>query len=110
MWTGNELVVWGGWTEGGSLTRTGARYDPDSDVWFPMQMNGAPVGRYLQTTVWTGQEMIVWGGRQILPFNDPPTLNTGGRYDPGSNIWSRFRRPALRRRAASTPRSGPEAG
>lgn len=39
-----------------------------------------PAVRESHTAVWTGTEMIVWGG-----FN--PALNTGGRYNPATNLW-----------------------
>src|SRR5436309_724673 len=39
VWTGSELIVWGGWRVGGEFgTRlgNGARYDPKTDRWAPM--------------------------------------------------------------------------
>ena len=38
--------------------------------------------RYEHTAVWTGSEMIIWGG-----YNGA-YLNTGGRYNPGTNSWT----------------------
>ena len=35
------------------------------------------------TAVWTGTEMIVWGG-----INGSSYLNTGGRYNPGTDSWT----------------------
>jgi len=32
---------------------------------------------------WTGNEMIVWGGS-----GGPSDLNTGGRYNPGTDTWT----------------------
>src|SRR5947207_2571937 len=43
----------------------------------------APAARELHTAVWTGSEMIVWGG-----FNGSSILNTGGRYNPGTDSWT----------------------
>ena len=32
VWTGNEMVIWGGWDEG-TYDRTGASYTPASNSW-----------------------------------------------------------------------------
>ena len=50
---------------------------------------GAPSGRYDHTVVWTGTEFIVWGGRG--DWQSPigyPALDTGGRYDLGTDTWT----------------------
>src|SRR5436190_21409318 len=60
VWTGKEFIVWGG-TDGHSLGN-GARYDPASDSWRPMTMQGAPAARHSLPSLWTGSELIVWGG------------------------------------------------
>jgi hypothetical protein len=77
VWTGREMIVWGG----GSLGNTGGRYDPVADAWAPTSVGtNTPTARFAHTAVWTGTEMIVWGGGL-------PNLNTGGRYDPRSDSW-----------------------
>jgi hypothetical protein len=75
VWTGSEMIVWGGGVSGG-VTNTGGRYDPDNDSWTATSTTNAPDGRYLHKAVWdwTGSEMIVWGGAG----NGGP--DTGGRY------------------------------
>src|SRR6058998_3920530 len=60
VWTGSEMIVWGGWSRGG--TNTGAKYNPTTDSWVATNLTNAPAYRYLHTAVWTGNEMIVWGG------------------------------------------------
>jgi hypothetical protein len=88
VWTGQELVVWGGscepdYPEGtcnsGDAVFTGGQYDPAADSWRPTTTVGAP-GPILATVgIWTGTEMIVWGGLQ----SDNSTLtHMGGRYVP----------------------------
>jgi hypothetical protein len=74
VWTGSEMIIWGGWTPGG--TNTGARYNPVTDTWSPMTTTGAPEGRNRHVAVWTGTRMIVWG-----------TSNGGGIYDPEKDSW-----------------------
>src|SRR5438067_7410575 len=62
VWTGSEMIVWGG--SNGTPLNTGGRYNPSTDTWTPTSIGvNTPVGRYSHTAVWTGSEMIVWGGR-----------------------------------------------
>ena len=79
VWTGSEMIVWGGY--GGSSFNTGGRYDPSTDSWTSTSTANAPSARNRHTAVWTGNEMIVWGG------DDGQGLNTGGRYNPATNTW-----------------------
>ena len=61
VWTGNEMIVWGGYTAT-STTTDGGHYDPVMDTWTATALSGAPSARWYHTAVWTGSEMIVWGG------------------------------------------------
>ena len=59
MWTGSEMIVWGGsWRH----LNTGGRYNPSTDSWTATSTTNAPAARDGHTAVWTGSEMIVWGG------------------------------------------------
>src|SRR6266496_2691169 len=81
VWTGSEMIVWGGCV--GSESNTGGRYDPSTDSWTATSTTNAPTARFYHTAVWTGSEMIVWGGRG----NNSP-LNAGGRYNPSTDSWT----------------------
>ena len=88
VWTGSEVIVWGGiWTVNGLPLGNGGLYDPATDSWRPFTTapTGYPGGRGL-TAVWTGTKMIVWGGGYSGDFNNEE-YNKGGRYDPASNLW-----------------------
>jgi N-acetylneuraminic acid mutarotase len=76
VWTGSEMIVWGGF---GGLNR-GGRYNPSTDSWTATSTINAPASRAHYTAVWTGSEMIVWGGNA---FGIGRT-NTGGRYCAGA--------------------------
>ena len=39
------------------------------------------------TAIWTGSEMIVWGGYYQEPAATDRYVNTGGRYNPSTDIW-----------------------
>ena len=86
VWTGSDMIVWGG-HDGNSLAKnTGARFDPATNTWTPITTAGAPSARYLHTAIWTGTEMIIWGG-----FSGAPSfvaLNDGAKYNPQTNTWT----------------------
>src|SRR6478672_12233498 len=62
VWSGTEMIVWGGIGAGFNYVNTGGRYNPSTDSWTATSTSNAPAGRYNHTAVWTGSEMIVWGG------------------------------------------------
>jgi len=62
IWTGSEMIVWGGTHGNVSFFNTGGRYNPSTDTWTPTSASNAPTARAYHTAVWTGSEMIVWGG------------------------------------------------
>ena len=62
VWTGAEMIVWGGQDIGNSASNTGGRYNPSTDSWTATSTTGAPAGQNFHSAVWTGTEMIVWGG------------------------------------------------
>jgi N-acetylneuraminic acid mutarotase len=86
VWTGGEMIVWGGWNCYGDFLNTGGRYNPSTDSWTATSINNAPDGRYEQTAVWTGGEMIVWGGVGNCPGSG--FCNSGGQYNPGTDSWT----------------------
>src|SRR5438034_8478043 len=84
VWTGSEMIVWGG--DNCFLScdvNTGGQYNPSTDSWTPTNTTNAPDGRHSHTAVWTGTEMIVWGG-----FDGNAWLNTGSRYNPSTDSWT----------------------
>ncbi len=81
VWTGSEMIVWGGGTS--NFEATGGRYVPATDTWTFTSTVGTPSARYLHTAVWTGTKMIVWGGYGAIGV-----LGTGGQYDPSTDSWT----------------------
>src|SRR4030095_5392769 len=41
VWTGHEMIVWGG-DDGLNFLDSGGRYDPVADTWTPTSLTGAP--------------------------------------------------------------------
>ena len=62
VWTGSEMIVWGG-TNFSNYLNTGGRYNPSTDSWTATSTTNAPSARARHTAVWTGSEMIVWGAQ-----------------------------------------------
>src|SRR6266542_4222919 len=81
VWTGSEMVVWGGFTYCFNIFNSGGRYNPSTDSWTATRTTNAPSARSGHTAVWSGSEMIIWGGYD-------PQGNTGGRYNPNTNSWA----------------------
>jgi N-acetylneuraminic acid mutarotase len=81
VWTGSEMIIWGG-RNGTSYLGTGGRYNPTTDSW--TQTRTAPIGgRDGHTAVWTGTEMIVWGGGA----GGSTLFPDGARYRPSLDNW-----------------------
>lgn len=97
VWTGEEMLVWGGQGAAGPLA-TGAAYDPDSDSW--RELPRAPLSeRDSPAAVWTGDEMIVWGGWDEANG----TLFDGAAYDPSSDSWRDLPRSPVSAGLPDTP-------
>lgn len=98
VWTGKELLVWGGAhvVQDGPRTNSaviadGAAIDPATGTVRPLATDGAPPARANAATVWTGTHMFVWGG--CVRVTDARTLQGcepvagGALYDPVANTW-----------------------
>jgi hypothetical protein len=83
VWTGSEMIVWGGYGAGGQLLDTGGRYNPVTDTWTALPTTNAPAPRASTTTVWTGTHVTIWGG-----FVAGTWSNTGASFDPVTSTWT----------------------
>ncbi len=87
VWTGSEMIVWGGVTpliNGGGMN-SGGIYDPAMNTWRTVSTLNAPSPRGFHTAVWTGSRMIVWGGDDGHSHD----IGGGGIYDPETDTWIR---------------------
>ena len=77
VWSGTEILTFGGFSFDGNVPSPGgARYAPLSDSWTLLSGVGAP-RTALYSLVWTGSEMIAWSGGTF----------GGARYDPALDEW-----------------------
>ena len=82
VWTGIEMIVWGGYGTG--YLSSGGIYVPALDSWSATDESAnVPTPRGEHAALWTGTEMIVWGG-----FDGTSFLNSGARYDLLTNSWT----------------------
>lgn len=81
VWTGSELVTWGGTTgtDPARASTSGERFDPATGVWLPLPE--APEGRTDTHVVWTGREILFWGG-----WDEGKRID-GLAFDPATNRW-----------------------
>jgi hypothetical protein len=85
VWTGSELIVWGGGEPHDPGARIGAAYDPATDSWRAIAK--APVALNLASGMWTGREMLVFGS--LLDSRNVAATRTavGAAYDPAADSW-----------------------
>ena len=77
VWTGSEMIVWGGWN-GSNSFNTGGRYNPGTDVWTAMSTTNAPTARYDHTASLDRQRDDRLGRKKCPAIY----FNTGGKYNP----------------------------
>lgn len=81
VWTGSEMLVWGGCGEDlcKAIYADGGRFvpAPGGGTWTPIPALPTLGARRGHTGVWTGEELIVWGGR-----NGPTLLGDGAQAKP----------------------------
>jgi hypothetical protein len=79
VWTGTEMIVWGGGDFRQALD-DGAAYDPAADAW--RVLAPAPISpRERAVAVWTGREMVVTGGTYVS------SRDAVAAYDPAADRW-----------------------
>lgn len=77
LWTGRELLAWA-FVATTWARYNGGAYDPQTDSWRSLSMEGAPPS---SRDVWTGDRVLTWG--------DYGGCDLVGIYDPETDRWSR---------------------
>jgi hypothetical protein len=100
VWTGSRLIVWGERRarvpvvirSGETVERVvylpenaGALWDPATDTWTPISIDGSPTQRIDFAAAWTGTRLVVWGGD--LDVGGGGGLQGGGVYDVDADAW-----------------------
>ena len=71
VWTGVEMIVWGGWDNVTGAVATGGRYNPETETWQTLP-DTTLEGRYAHTAIWTGREEVA--AREAGIYDEPPGL------------------------------------
>src|SRR3990172_8151246 len=93
IWTGSEMIIWGGVDDGALLLRSGGRYRRATNDWRPVTISSAtPSARSGHSAIWTGAEMIVWGGDDGFGAR-----LDGARYNPATDTWTSMQNAPIAR-------------
>jgi hypothetical protein len=84
VWSGTEVIVWGGMDAAGAALGDGAAFDPATGTWRVIAP-GPIDARIGAEAAWTGTEMLVWGGSSAWSGGHP--LKDGAAYDPETDTW-----------------------
>ena len=85
VWTGSEMIVWGGKRYDFPALNTGGRYNPKTNTWASLNQIDSPIPRYGHTGLLHESKMIVWGGE--ANNQNLFKTNTGGIYDVINDSW-----------------------
>ena len=63
IWTGSEMIIWGGQTDEVTQFNTGGRYDPSTDSWQPTSIGMNVPDECLSycSLDWPGDDHLGWG-------------------------------------------------
>jgi N-acetylneuraminic acid mutarotase len=106
IWTGHQLVVWGGLNFDFTYAYPdGARLDPLTGTW--QRLPAAPVpARGFAGAAWSGRDVLLWGGQTVTSVEIRASagfqsVGQGAAYDPVTNRWRAL--PLSPLRAKSSP-------
>lgn len=92
VWTGEEVVLWGGRDHAPERPAFGAAFSPLRGTW--RTIAAAPIeSRQWHTATWTGREMVIMGGTTLTSVD-----NRGlavGAYDPQTDTWRELPDPPV---------------
>ena len=97
IWTGSEMIVWGGEDSVDRRLDDGAAYNPEDRTWRKLPSYGGPSRPIGYSAIWTGSEMIIWG----VGNEDGKLTNLGWKFNPRLNSWT-----MLSTNNAPSPRGG----
>jgi hypothetical protein len=109
VWTGTEMIVWGGGdTTGPSVEsrQDGIVYDPRTEQW--RGMSAAPFAPADGTTAtWTGRELLVTNGysERCLSVSASSCYPDAASYDPATDTWDTVPDPPVSLRGNNSIRA-----
>ena len=89
LWTGGQMIVWGGIGRQDQGLADGAIYDPKTSTWSLVDAPQFKIGNHDPLVAWTGSIMIVWGGQDTTSSSSSAFPDTVAFYNPTNNTWSK---------------------
>jgi N-acetylneuraminic acid mutarotase len=83
VWTGRQMIGWGGGCCGG-YDASGAAYTPATNSW--EKLPPAPLAGRHASGAWTGKELVILGGNDA----DGKVFSDAAAYDPATRRWRRL--------------------
>lgn len=109
VWTGTEMLVWGGDCHSGTycsssqrsqIAQSGARYNPSTNSWTTMSTTNAPynAGESMSSSLssQTTKGIGVWSGSEFISVSNNGNTNVLiKKYNPSSNSWTNLTAPSF---------------
>jgi hypothetical protein len=103
VWTGREMIIWGGLAARYGDIATGAAYNPSTDTW-RMLPKSPLAARREAYAIWTGSQMIIFAGTVGQAGG---AFVDGASYDPAKNEWELLPTPPLDKPGKPVQGAGP---
>jgi N-acetylneuraminic acid mutarotase len=78
VWSGSEMLVFGGTGVGGAMVLTAGAFNPTTNSW--RSLSTAPVGATLPAGSWSGDALLTFGASGLNTLDPSPTLYLYGRF------------------------------
>jgi N-acetylneuraminic acid mutarotase len=78
VWTGNEMLVFGGNGAGAAVITSAAAYRPETDTWRVLPASAATAAD--QTGQWSGSEVLVFGTNGLQILDPSPAFHLYGKF------------------------------
>lgn len=99
VWTGSELLVFGGVFSQTTATPVAVGYSPAGDSWTTLPSDGALIPQVGVKAVWTGAEVLLVGLRATCPTASETPCGTftpaAASYGPASRRWEQLPDPPV---------------
>jgi len=88
VWTGNEILMWGGKIGTDSFSNSGAILNLTTGLWTALPLQSVLSARSGHTAVWTGTKMLIFGG-----IDSAGPSASGAVFEPAAAAWSAIATP-----------------
>ncbi len=94
VWTGDQMIIYGGTNESRSALPQASAYDPRSERWTNLNVPAAFGARTAPQMIWTGSEAFIWGGFSAQSQQQSEWNYSGAIYNFAKKSWELIPAPA----------------